>query len=159
MAVTTKPTTYQASDGKEFDNEEEAKLHDELVTARTEYDEARHRFSRAVALTQKTADGELFDFKSGDYWFVTDYYNQEPRLKRVHFIGWNFEVTEYSDGVEISQEETDGNNHSSRYHYPINKLYADKSRATYSLINALDAWIAEQRRMAEETKAELRKRL
>src|SRR6266478_1327890 len=102
MSIKTKPVTYEASDGQEFENEEEARRHDDLITARQHYDDARQKFNCAVALTQKTADNELFDFKGGTYWFVTDYYNQEPRLKRVYFLGWNFDITEYDDRIEIS---------------------------------------------------------
>jgi hypothetical protein len=158
MTIKQVPAKYQASDGKEFDNEEEAQLHDELITAREEYNAARGKFSRAVAATQKTADGELFDFKSGDFWFVTDYYNQEPRLKRVHFLGWNFEITEYSDRVEISQDETDGNNRQQRHSYPINKLYTTKRRASEALIGALEVYAVEVRRTVNETQAEVRRR-
>jgi|SRR6185369_2448213 len=157
MTVKQVPAKYQASDGVEFDNEEEAKLHDELITARKEYDEARGKFSRAVAATQKTADGELFDFRGGEFWYVTDYYNQEPRLKRVYFLGWNFEVTEYGDRVEISQDETDGNNRQQRHSYPINKLYTTKRRASEALVGALESWANEVRRTVTETQDELRR--
>ena len=156
MAVKKVPGTYAASDGQEFDDEEEAKRHDELITARQEYDDARKKFNRVLAQTQKTADGETFDFGLfTSYYYITDYYYTQPSLKHVNFLGWNFEIDEHDDSVEISQAEGEtGREH--RFSCKISRLYVSKKRAEIALINALESWLDEQRRTVNEIKKDLR---
>jgi hypothetical protein len=156
MPVTAKPVTYETSDGREFEDKDEADRHEELITARREYDEARQKFNQALVKTQKTADDEPFDFGLfRTYFVITDSWAQIPSLKRVNFLGWNFEVAEHEDQVEIIQNEGDFTNER-RYGYPINRLYVSEKRAKIALGNALESWLEEQRRTVMEAKKELR---
>lgn len=157
MPVKQVPVKYEASDGQEFDTEEEAQTHDDLIKARAEYDTARQNFNRVLARSQKTADGEEFDFSLfRTYYYVTGHYDRMPWLKSVSFLGWNFEISEHDDIIEISQNEGEmGREH--RYPYPINKLWVDKRKANEALINALHSWLDEQRRTINDTIKEIRK--
>lgn len=140
MAVRPVPAKFAAEDGEEFDTVEEAALHDQLITARREYDEARQKWSRAVAVTQKTADGELFDFGSifRSYYFVTEGYFSMPEVKEVSFLGWNFENGN-NDDVIITRFTDDRRIES----FAIKDLYTDKRKAEEACLEAQEAKIAE----------------
>ena len=141
MAVTKAPEQFKTSDGQKFDTIEEAERHEVLITAREQYNQGRRAFNRALAMTQKTADGELFDFGIfRDYYYITPGWSGCPALQAVNFLGWNYEV-EDNDDVKISKERDSDRQ---RISYPIKDLYRHKRKAEIALVAAQEAWLAEQ---------------
>lgn len=136
MAVTKKKPTFETSDGREFDTKQEAERHEELTTARRTYVEARRQYTRALASSHKTADGEQFETGAmRTYYYVTKWVEYLPRIGEVSFYFWNCDIDDKDEGV-IVQDESDGRNHR-RVTYRISELYYHKK-------NALKALHAEQ---------------
>jgi hypothetical protein len=152
MAVLEKPRTFKTTDGREFTDEAEAKLHDELIVAREAFDAARRRLNNAVLKTQRTADGQLFDFGLfRDYHYVRPGYGGMPSMQTVSFLGWNFEISEHTDAVEI----IDTTISERRPRYAIASLYLDKRAANIALHLEQVAWLKERAAEIEKEKEKL----
>lgn len=148
-----KQTKFKTTDGREFDDEKEAQKHDELILAREQYDASLRRLNRLIAETTRTADGYLFEFGLWtSYHYVTPGYFQMPVLGEVHYIGWNWDLNEHDDSVEIV---TRGGNDNRRSEYKISNLYREKSKALAALVKAQQEWLAERQSEVEETAAKV----
>lgn len=133
---------FKTTDGREFDDEGEAQKHDALIVAREAYRVALHKMNQLIAETTRTADGELFEFGIWQtYYYVTEGFNSMPQLMEVPYLGWNWELSEYDDAVEIITERDTDNR---RMTYKVNHLYRDKKKALDAMIVAQRAWLQER---------------
>ena len=72
--VEATPVKYKSSDGQEFETEEQAAYHEELIEAKGQYETARSVYGQRLFESQKTADGHPFQFSILlDYWYVWNY--------------------------------------------------------------------------------------
>lgn len=155
MTVKTVPTKFETSDGKEFDTKEEAERHDELILARKAYKDARHTLGVILARSQKTADGVPFDFSLlRDYYYISDGWASLPALRRVSFYIWNFEFDE-RDVFEIKQWDERGKGEQMMITYKINELYYSEREAKKALLDAQEAWLAEEAQKVAALRAEV----
>lgn len=137
MAVSVKKETFVAH-GKEFDTKAEAERYDKLQKARQEYEDAGYKLQSLLAETQRTADGQVFEFGIfRDYYAVTRFCGF-PTLQRLTFMCRNWEVQEDEFGVNIR----DGGRQDNRF-YPIGDLYADERNAQKALAHAQFKELAE----------------
>lgn len=140
---------FKSSDGRAFNNEAEAKKHDALILARQEYKAALRKLNQCVAETTRTADGHLFEFGLWKtYYYVTPGFFSMPALAEVPYLGWNWELNEYNDSVEIILRE--GNDNRVR-EFKINDLYLEKRKALTALVDAQKAWLKERGERITET--------
>lgn len=140
---------FKSSDGKAFDNEAEASKHDALILARDEYKTALHKLNNIVAETTRTADGQLFEFGLWEtYYYVTPGFFSMPALAEVPYLGWNWDLNEYDDAVEIVVRQ--GNDNKQR-EFKINDLYRDKRKALRALVDAQMEWLREREAQVAET--------
>jgi hypothetical protein len=151
MAVTTKPEEYRCTDGQTYSKKEDAERHEELIAAQREFESARRKFGQLLARTQKTADGETFDFRSLGYFFVSEPYLSLPRIHRVSFDFWHFEF-DHEDKFQIRQKDEDGVTRS----YSIDKLYRDEENAKVALLAAQEEWLAMQVEIIDSLKKSLK---
>jgi hypothetical protein len=141
MAVEQIPASFRASDGSKFATEKEAKRHDERITAARDFEQARRTLAKAIAKSQKTADGELFDFGWRDYWFVTQTYKHMPTLFSVQFNGW-YDMKFQFDGERC--RIADDSQRSDRIsYYDIGDLYKHKKNAVAALKQKQAEYIAQ----------------
>lgn len=156
MAVTEIPTKYSASDGREFNTQDEAERHEQFIVAQKEYETARNRFGRLLAETQLTADGKPFRFDAFKrYWHVTAGWSGMPALSEVRFDGWNYQF-DVSDRFVIRQDEgRDGNQR--WVEYRIDVLYANYPKAERALLAAQEKWLAVHAEKVDELRAALGK--
>lgn len=87
-------TTYRASDGREFNNEEHAKRHERLISIRDEYTVARQAYARALAESFKTADGKDFRIDRWHYYRLTPWYGDLPQVQEIHLSGRDLDIPE-----------------------------------------------------------------
>ena len=140
---------FKSSDGKQFDNEAEATKHDALILAREEYKTALRKLNSLIAETTRTADGRLFEFGIwGTYYYVTPGFFSMPALAEVPYLGWNWDLNEYNDSVEIVLREGNDNRLN---HFKINDLYRDKRKALAALVDAQREWLREREAQITET--------
>jgi hypothetical protein len=146
-------TKFKTTDGREFVNEKEAKKHDELIVAREQYETALRKMNRLIAETTRTADGHLFELGLwASYYYVTPGFFSMPQLAEVSYLGWNWDLNEHNDSVEIITRE--GNDNRQR-EYKIKDLYREKSKALTALVEAQKAWLAERQSQIDETAAKV----
>jgi hypothetical protein len=143
MAIQAVPQKFRASDGREFVTQREAERHERLITAETSYRDSRRAFGRALAQTQKTADGALFDFDRWTYIALLRPFGQLPRLREVRFYGFAFDFDDRDDCFTIMQDEGEGQ-HRYRASYRIDELYTAQAAADVALLAAQEEWLAEQ---------------
>lgn len=137
MAVSEVPAKFKTSDGREFDDKEEAERHDKFVAAVNDYREAQRCFLHHMARTQRTADGLLFESTPFQrYWRVTDGIWGMPELSEVSFYGWDFTVSEH-DELIIRRAEA-----GKWEEFRISELYSNKRRAEEALLAAQEEWLA-----------------
>ena len=133
MTIKTIVQKYETSDGRKFTDEAEAARHQALITAKDEYESARHKWVRALTATYKTADGQNFSLtKHGDYWRIANYFhdNALPTLERVSFWVWHCDINEADHAVIIERK----GEHTR--HYRISELYASERNAKIALLAA-----------------------
>lgn len=146
-------TKFKTTDGREFDDQKEAQKHDELILARELYEGALRKLNQLTAETTRTADGHLFELGLwANYYYVTPGYFEMPALSEVSYIGWNWDLNERDDSVEIVTRE--GNDNRQR-EYKISSLYREKAKALAALVEAQKAWLAERQAQVEETAAKV----
>lgn len=114
MAVKKSTPKFIASDGQKFDDQESAERYDSLIEAKRNFETAKASYNRALAKSQKTADGEPFE-GFGDHYFV-GWLQGEVRFQRVSFYEYDLQV------------ETDGTIKMKPYGFkdvylPISELY------------------------------------
>jgi uncharacterized protein YkwD len=130
MGVMVKKSVF-VSHGKEFETKAEADKYDALHTARKEYEDAQHKLQQLLAETQKTADGQAFEFGVfHDYHTIVTFYGF-PVLTTVSFMCWNWTVQEDEFGVSIKEDR----GRDDRF-FRITSLYADKRNAEKALAAA-----------------------
>lgn len=149
MAVKKKPTIYKATDGTEFDELEDAERYDALIVAKREYKNARSNFKRVMLQSQKTKDGESFEFhKWRPYWIVHEFIGQTPHIES--FDPW-FHSVEIDDRCNASvlvskcgYEDTRVNSFETVCRsYKICDLYYHKENAEAALAEAIQVHIKE----------------
>ena len=144
---------FKSSDGQEFNNETEAQRHDALITAREEYKTALAKLNRCIAETARTADGHLFTFGVWQtYHYVTPGYFSMPALAEVPYLGWNWDLNEYDDAVEIVIREGTDNRVRA---FKIGDLYMSKRAAQVALIKAQKEWLKEREEQIAENERSL----
>lgn len=136
----TKPK-FITSDGCEFDTEDGAERHEELVAARDEYERARLAFGRALARTQTTADGHPFDLGIwAKYWRVRPGWAGVPDLERMNWMwGGKFDFCQRGDELVLIEKGA-----VPPREVPINEIYATRREADKALLIATEEWIAER---------------
>lgn len=146
---------FTASDGKKFKDKGEAEKHDALATARAEYNTALRNLNQRIAETTRTADGYLFQFGVWKtYYYVTPGFFDMPRLAEVPYLGWNWDLNEYDDAIEIVTRESNEQRH---HAYKIGELYTDKKKGIAALIEKQKAWLAEREAQVVETEARFKR--
>lgn len=148
MAKRTKPK-FETEDGREFDTREAAERHERVAAATEKYNDARREFGRALAETQKTADGKRFSFDQSCYWYVTDGIFNIPTIVEVRYLGSNLEFDD-SDEFTIIDKLYQSDGHVSRNEYKISKLYATEAAAKKAYVDAIEKWATECRKHADE---------
>lgn len=146
MAVTATPVKYRASDGASFATQAEAERHDRLVTAQRQFEKAQAALDRALAESQKTADGKLFTFLHRFY-YVHDHFCELPDLREVEFYRPQVEVDR--DGSVILVETI----HDQRRAHRISDLYWYKNAAVAAVLAAQDERIKQYQAQADELRA------
>ena len=142
-------TKFKTSDGREFSNQKEAEKHDALILARGKYSEALRQMNTLIAETARTADGHLFEFGLWTtYYYVTPGYFSKPVLTEVPYLGWNWDLNERDDQVEIVTRE--GNDNRQR-EYKISDLYRNKKAALLALVESQKEWLKEREQEVSET--------
>lgn len=153
MAVKKVPQVFRTSDGAEFDNEEQATRHEDLLDRKHKFQIAFERLGDALAETQKTADGSLFEFGvCRDYYAIAPSWVGLPRLRKIWFsyMGENrFEINEDDEVILIHQENQ------SRIEYRISELYRSEKEAKKALLAAQDERLEHLRQEVEELRAEV----
>lgn len=155
MAVKVTQPKFVASDGKEFDNPEDADRHETLVGATAVFEQSRRNLLHAMAHTKRTADGELMNpTRWGTYYIVREWAS-EPHVAEVSFY--------YNTQIDLRGEKLylvalySGRNHESQS-YPIDELYAKKKNADATLRKVLEKRAEElQKRINELPRAALDK--
>lgn len=154
MAIQTVPSRYKTSDGREFGNETDAQRHELLIAAKRKYEDARHEYARALAESQRTADGQPFNLSGmHDYYYITDGYFSMPEIVRVDFWYWNCDINEADETVIVvldSQKAT-------RREYRISSLYYWKGNARKALLIAQEGRLAQITQDVEQLRQELTK--
>jgi hypothetical protein len=132
--MSIKPT-YRSEDGKTHETEEAALRQNELILARSAYNDACDRYNIALAQKKKTADGEFFEVSSTKtYYFVNDFRCSHPILEEIRFSHrYGFRINEQE---EIVVTTTDGNHK----YYAISDLYVDKKKAIAALVAAHNSY-------------------
>jgi hypothetical protein len=157
MAVKKVPQVYETSDGLEFESKKQAERHEALVEAKSLFEGAFQRMGRALAGTQKTADGELFEFGvCCDYYVIAPCWAGLPRLRKIwfSFMGDDRFEIEADDEITLILHEGDGQ-HRTRTRFKVSELYHSEKEAKKALL------VAQEERIKEFTEEidELRKSL
>lgn len=155
MPISESPVTYQTSDGKSFTDKQDAERHEKLVVATREWEQARTRFGTALAQTQRTADGRLFDWTRWTYYYVAPPHSGwggGPYLREVSFYVWNCSFDLDKEEMEILYSK---DCEKRPVAYRISELYANKDAAERALLTERETWLAEQ----AEDLAKMRARL
>ena len=61
---------FETSVGATFTDKERAASHEELITAKSDYETAKRIYSKLIWNTQKTADGQPFDLGSWHTYYL-----------------------------------------------------------------------------------------
>lgn len=128
---------WEASDGRTFDNEEEAERYEALIEIRDTYKRARKDYARTLAKTFKTADGQPFNFSQWSYYWVTPWHYHMPRVQKVEIWKPDFDIPENhpEEGTFICGFNGANGKRETR---PINisELYASQSAASSACLVA-----------------------
>ena len=95
---------YKTSDGREFTDEKSAELHEELVEAEHNFNQARKILARKLCETQFTADGFPFDFSQWTYYSVMGGILNRPYIQEISINPWKLSF-DCRDFLEISYED------------------------------------------------------
>ena len=138
MAVKKTKPKFETSDGREYEDQRDAKRHEELSHAKRAFESAQKAFGVALARTQVTADGKKFSFGWRDYYYVADCWSGMPSILSVQFYEHTFDFTDADDELLllITDPRTE-----KQHRYKIGELYVDKCEAEKALA------IAEDKRM------------
>lgn len=151
--VTKIPQVYRTNDGGEFDTKAAADKHEAMIEAKREFENAQAKFAKAVVGTYKTADGEQFEFRWSQYWYIRDSFSF-PALHPVRLEGWyDQEFCVDNSGKFFVVERSTDRKHESRY--DVTELYKDERKARAALADAMQERIKQYRQQL----AELRKSL
>jgi hypothetical protein len=154
------PSCFQTSDGGEFPDRNEAAQHQEFLDTVSAYEEARKRLSLVVAQSQRTADGEIFEFGVfRDYLRIVPGWSGRPTLATVHFNyhAWaERDLDHKGRGGERVQIVVYSENKRTLEHYPIDELYAGQKAANRALLKAVEEWMKDQTEALENLKSSIR---
>jgi hypothetical protein len=129
-----KVTTFKTTDGKEFSDEISAKKHENLITLKQEYKQARLRYVNELARAEKTIDGVSFAGKYHTYWYIQEFMGM-PHLVDFSFTNdREFDIHDYTDELVILQPRTDGGRGYTESR--ISDLYYDRKAAEKALVLA-----------------------
>lgn len=149
------PVRYKTTDGVEHTTKEAAERRQQLLDAEGEYEKARERYERVLAMSQFTADGEPFRFGVRDYWHLRYVYGEGlPRLERIDF-GYQTKVQLGGDRLELVVHEPvpDSWNTFRSRSYRISDLYAHQRVAEAAVLVKQLEWVehelADNPRLAE----------
>lgn len=148
MTIKTLPTTYRTSDGGEFTDRKQAERHEKMMAAKRTYEQARHEYAQALAESQRTADGVMFELTiMHTYYHITPGYFTMPELKGLDFYFWNCDINENDETVIVAD------NGGRRIEYKISSLYWDKAKAADALLLAWEERLVEIQAEFEKLKA------
>lgn len=144
---------FTTTDGKTFKTLEQANFHENLIKAKTQYEDARHDYVRALAKSFQTADGEQFDFSTlKTYYRVVDI--GKPHIQEVSFYIWHCDIDDRDNAVIRQKRESDG----AWISYTISDLYYHRKNAELKLLEFLELWVAQQQAELESLKERLANR-
>jgi hypothetical protein len=143
MSITEVAARFKTTDGQEWERKEDAERHQAFVDAEEELAKARRRYQRALAGSQKTADGVAFEPGLMKDYYAIHFTLSGPRLERISFGGWNFRCEHRSDanGVYVVVMDTDIQGRARDF--PIRTLYAHERNAKLELLKQLELALAE----------------
>lgn len=122
----TLPQMYEATDGRQFDDEQEAARHQIMIDARSAYERARLDYAKALAETCRTADGHPFELNSSrSYYHVRRGPGGIPETAAVSFWYWDIDLSE-GGNMFITVDEGSGRG---RVTYNINSLFVSRDKA------------------------------
>ena len=140
---------YKSSDGQEFETEEQAQSHEELIEAKKQYETARSVYGQHLFESQKTADGHPFDLCAyRDYWYVGRFLSF-PLLERVSFHRGNCGLNDRDETV-IIQHQDDDRGCRQFTEYSIGDLYLYEKNAQVALLAAQKERLEELSKSVEE---------
>lgn len=147
MAVKVTQPKFVASDGKEFDNPEDADRHETLVGATAVLEQSRKNLLHAMAHTKRTADGALMDpTRWGTYYFVRQSWS-DPSVLEVAFY-YNTQIDLRGEKLYLVTPYSGRNNESQSY--PIEELYATRKNADAALRKVLEKRAEELQKRIDE---------
>ena len=147
---------FKTSDGQDFDTAEAAKRHERLVNASAELEVAVRHGNDCLGETAKTADGQWFDMKrSNAYWIIRNRWHATPFLQEVSIWPHHAAVeTERQDGRLVVREyDSDRQDYVS---YSISELYADRREAEKAMLQMFRDRHAEMAEQILTMEAELK---
>jgi hypothetical protein len=156
MAVKESPRTFRASDGREFSSKRDAERYEMLLQAKRVHDNAKAVLCRALAETQKTADGVPFEFGVfKDYYYIMEW-DGFPHLRQVDFVCMHGadDFVLHADGtISLVDTRAEGR----RREHRISELYCARQAALKALIDVREKRLAELAADTKKMKAELKK--
>ena len=146
------PVLFRTVDGQEFQDEAQAKQHEKLITAKSDYEQSRRRYAALLFYSQRTADGKPFEMSLlHDYWLVRDWCGALPTLDRVSFWGPNVDLDDEDQTVIVykSPERKDWER------YRITDLYYHEAGARRKLLELQKQRIVELENQVKKLEASL----
>lgn len=145
------PAQFEASDGREFATEEEAKRHEALIEAKRAYDHHRTQYARVLWESQTTADGERFEMTMlRDYWYIHNSFYALPTLARVSFYIHHCDL---DDGDEATIVHTDDSTNYGRIR--IKDLYYHERNARKALLEISRQRLSELTKQVDQLEGEV----
>lgn len=157
------PTKFQTSDGRTYEDSEQAKRHEEFIEAKNEFEMARNRFHRKLAKEFVTADGYPIttDIWAKFYrirdWDRPEIETIEPWWGKVEVDDHNYFDTEKPEvRFYIKLDNHRGNDvHLALRKYSPSELYYRRENAEKAMVAALreyaDTIIAEANKLEGTT--------
>lgn len=136
---------YVAGDGKQFETKAEADRHNELTDAIEELHSAGRKVREALLNTGYTADGQPFDSRRTDYYWIRGAWSTSPVTERLYIWPWQMSVDIDSAG-RLFLRHWDGTQCST---YCTDDLYATRKAADEAVAKLLAARIEEMQAFIE----------
>ena len=135
---------YKTSDGREFTDEKLAQLHEELIKAEHDFNQARDFLARKLCETQFTADGFPFDFERWNYYSVMGGIFNKPHTQEISIRPWRVSF-DRGDFLELSYEDGKGE----RRRIDFKNLYYKRENAEKRRKEMLAEYIEELKKELE----------
>lgn len=138
MSIRKKTAVYVASDGTEFNNEDDAKIHEELVQSISSLEDALIRFNQAAGAVQQTADGYPFELGYvSDYYVIEQSFGAIPYVNHIWFGYLRTRVIIGELGDVILENVKDGE----IKRYRLDRVFKYKRNAQKRMVVDMEQWV------------------